>query len=65
MTRIGVVSDSHGGRLHLERFAEICRAEKFDQVFHLGDVLDVARFALGFMIVPVLMTGLVVLSGCI
>lgn len=29
------------------------------------DVLDVARFALGFMIVPVLMTGLVVLTGCI
>ena len=44
MTRIGVVSDSHGGRLHLERFVEICRAENFDLVFHLGDVLEDARW---------------------
>ena len=38
--RIAVISDSHGGKLHLERFAELCRKEKFDQVFHLGDVVD-------------------------
>ena len=44
MTRIGVVSDSHGGRFHLERFVEICRAEGLDQVFHLGDVLEDARW---------------------
>ena len=38
--RIAVISDSHGGKLHLERFVELCRKEKFDQVFHLGDVVD-------------------------
>ena len=53
MTRIGVVSDSHGGRLHLERFAEICRAEGFDQVFHLGDVLDDARWLEKNLEIPV------------
>ena len=53
MTRIGVVSDSHGGMLHLERFAEICRAEHFDQVFHLGDVLDDARWLEKNLDVPV------------
>ena len=53
MTRIGVVSDSHGGRLHLERFVEICRAESFDQVFHLGDVLEDARWLEKNLEVPV------------
>ena len=53
MTRIGVVSDSHGGRLHLERFAEICRAEGFDQVFHLGDVLEDARWLVKNLEIPV------------
>lgn len=53
MTRIGVVSDSHGGMLHLERFAEICRTEKFDQVFHLGDVLEDARWLEKQLDVPV------------
>ena len=53
MTRIGVVSDSHGGRLHLERFAEICRAEHFDQVFHLGDVLEDARWLEKNLEIPV------------
>ena len=53
MTRIGVVSDSHGGRLHLERLVEICRAESFDQVFHLGDVLEEARWLEKNLEVPV------------
>ena len=53
MTRIGVVSDSHGGRLHLERFVEICLAESFDQVFHLGDVLEDARWLEKNLEVPV------------
>ena len=53
MTRIGVVSDSHGGRIHLERFVEICRAEGFDQVFHLGDVLEDARWLEKNLDVPV------------
>ena len=53
MTRIGVVSDSHGGRIHLERFVEICLAEGFDQVFHLGDVLEDARWLEKNLDVPV------------
>lgn len=40
MTRIAVISDSHGGMLHLERFAKMCEVEKFDRVFHLGDIMD-------------------------
>ena len=53
MTRIGVVSDSHGGKLHLERFVEICRAEKLDRVFHLGDVLEDARWLEKQLDIPV------------
>lgn len=53
MTRIGVVSDSHGGRLHLERFVEICRAENFDLVFHLGDVLEDAHWLEKNLEIPV------------
>ncbi len=53
MTRIGVASDSHGGMFHLERFAEICRAEKFDLVFHLGDVLEDARWLERHLDIPV------------
>ena len=44
MTRVAVVSDSHGGRLHLERFVEFCRAEGIDRVFHLGDIVDDAKW---------------------
>lgn len=40
MICIAVVSDSHGGSLHLERFERFCIAEKIDQVFHLGDVTE-------------------------
>lgn len=42
--RIAVISDSHGGKLHLERFVELCKRERFDQVFHLGDVVDDAQW---------------------
>ena len=44
MTRVAVVSDSHGGRLHLERFVEFCRTEGIDRVFHLGDIVDDAKW---------------------
>ncbi len=44
MTRIAVVSDSHGGTLHLERFVEFCREEGIDRVFHLGDVVEDAKW---------------------
>lgn len=42
--RIVVVSDSHGGRLRLERLARYCRSEKVDGVFHLGDIVEDARW---------------------
>ena len=44
MIRIAVISDSHGGKFHLDRFAEFCRSEGIDQVFHLGDVTDDAKY---------------------
>ena len=44
MTRVAVVSDSHGGSFHLERFVEFCRAEGIDRAFHLGDIVDDAKW---------------------
>ena len=44
MTRVAVVSDSHGGSFHLERFVEFCKAEGIDRVFHLGDIVDDAKW---------------------
>ena len=37
MTRLGVVSDSHGAGVWLERYLALCRKERYDAVFHLGD----------------------------
>ena len=51
--RIAVVSDSHGGAYHLQRFVEYCRAEKIDQVFHLGDVVEDAVFLRRNLDIPV------------
>lgn len=53
MTRIAIVSDSHGGQFHLNRFLEYCRAEKIDQVCHLGDVVDDACFLRKNLDIPV------------
>jgi len=53
MKRIAVISDSHGGKYHLERFAELCRKEKFDQVVHLGDVVEDALFLRKELDIPV------------
>lgn len=53
MTRIAVVSDSHGGKLHLERLAEFCRAEGIDRLFHLGDVVEDARWLEKRLALPV------------
>ena len=55
MIRIAVVSDSHGGSMHLERFAEFCRAEGIEQVFHLGDMVDDARWLRKNLEIPVAM----------
>lgn len=44
MTRLGVVSDSHGAEHWLERYLALCKKEKYDAVFHLGDYDSDARW---------------------
>lgn len=44
MVRLGVVSDSHESAFWLERYLELCRREKYDAVFHLGDMVRDARW---------------------
>ena len=44
MVRLGVVSDSHNSQFWLERFAAKCAKEKYDCVFHLGDLYGDARW---------------------
>ena len=51
--RVAVCSDSHGGKLHLERFAEYCRRENIEQVCHLGDVVEDARYLRENLDIPV------------
>lgn len=53
MMKIAVVSDSHGGSYHLQRFVEYCKAEKIDHVFHLGDIVDDAMYLRRNLDVPV------------
>lgn len=45
--------------------SEAAQAMSDSQRMTARDVLDVARFALSFMIVPVLMTGLYALTACL
>lgn len=51
--RIAVVSDSHQGSVHLQRFVEYCKAENIEQVFHLGDVMEDVRFLEQNLSIPV------------
>lgn len=44
MIKLGIVSDSHGREIQLERFERICRQEKYDAVIHLGDTREDARW---------------------
>ena len=44
MTRLGIVSDSHDRGIWLERYLEVCKREKYDAVFHLGDLNSDARW---------------------
>ena len=44
MIRLGIVSDSHDRGLCLERFLKLCRRNKYDAVFHLGDYDSDARW---------------------
>ena len=53
MTRIAVISDSHNGDFHLERFVEFCKAENIDRVFHLGDVTDDVRWLQRRLDIPI------------
>lgn len=53
MTRILVVSDSHGGQYHLEKLPEFCRAERIERLFHLGDIVEDARWLEKRLDIPV------------
>ena len=44
MTRLGIVSDSHDHGVWLEHYLKLCRREKYDAVFHLGDYDSDARW---------------------
>jgi len=44
MTRLGIISDSHDRGVWLERYLELCKREKYDMVFHLGDYDSDARW---------------------
>ena len=44
MTRLGIVSDSHDRGVWLERYLALCKREKYDMVFHLGDYDSDARW---------------------
>ena len=54
MLKLGVVSDSHGRESMLERFAEVCRENAYDYVFHLGDIRDDAKWLERNLNVPVI-----------
>ena len=51
--RVAVISDSHQGMTHLQRFVDYCRAEGVEQVFHLGDVLDDVKWLQKQMDIPI------------
>lgn len=44
MHKIAVISDSHGGKVRLEMFAQIAQREKFDAVIHCGDGVSDAKW---------------------
>lgn len=44
MIKLGIVSDSHGRDIQLERFEQVCAREKYDVVIHLGDTRDDAKW---------------------
>lgn len=53
MTRIAVISDSHGAALRLKRMPMFCEAEKIDLVLHLGDMIEDARALERSLTIPV------------
>ena len=44
MIKLGIVSDSHGRDIQLERFEQVCVREKYDAVIHLGDTREDAKW---------------------
>ena len=44
MTRLGIVSDSHGAEHWLEAYLDLCKRQRYDAVFHLGDYDSDARW---------------------
>lgn len=44
MTRLGVISDSHGSQFWTEQFLRRANLMKYDMVFHLGDGVSEARW---------------------
>lgn len=53
MTRIAVISDSHGGSYHLERLCRLCQWGGYDMIFHLGDVLSDVAFLRRRLEIPI------------
>ena len=47
MVRLGVVSDSHDSTFFLERYAVLCKRERYDAIIHLGDYETDARWLEG------------------
>ena len=54
MTRLGIVSDSHGRGVWLERWLKRCQQEKYDAVFHLGDYDSDAQWLEGRLEMPLI-----------
>ena len=54
MIKLGIVSDSHGRESQLELFADVCKREKYEAVFHLGDIRDDAKWLERNLSVPVI-----------
>ena len=54
MIKLGIVSDSHGRDIQLERFADLCRTKQYDAVFHLGDVRDDAKWLENNISIPLI-----------
>lgn len=51
--RIALCSDSHNGTFHIDLFEKFCEAEKVEQVFHMGDMVEDARILSNEMDIPV------------
>ena len=53
MTRLVIISDSHGGTVRLEMFARLAAQESFDAIIHLGDGQNDAKWLKKHVSVPV------------